>query len=112
MRSILASSFKVLFVLWLISMLFLSAWFSTENIERISPVLLGWKLRTASSGIYLLATLTVGVGFGFLLSFLTTRLSLTRARRAVKRKEKEIKQLQQQLQPSAKRSVITLGADV
>ncbi len=85
---------KILIIVWLISMVFIGAWFAFDNPNKISPILFGTALPNLSLGVYLVGTLIIGILLGASLSFLGAQgrvFRVTRERRAL---SKEVQRLE------------------
>ena len=85
--------FVLLVLLVLLPMLFLGAWFASENDTSITPMVFGYSLPQASSGTYLLLTLFCGLTIGYISGLMASGFKLLSLKRELRKKDQDLKKL-------------------
>lgn len=87
---------KLLILIVLLSGLILGVWFSTENTQPISVLLLGFPMPAVSAGVLLCGVLLLGAVIGFVVSLISgikLRNEKLLLKRRLARCEKELDRL-------------------
>lgn len=87
---------KIVVLLILVCGLVLGVWFSTENTQPLSIVLLGFPMPAVSSGVLICGVLLAGAIVGYLVSLvagLKTRNDNLSLKRKLNRLDKELERL-------------------
>lgn len=87
---------KLLILIVLISGLILGVWFSTENTQPVSVLLLGFPMPEISAGVLIAGVLLMGAIVGYLISLISSiklRNEKIFLKRRLARSEKELDRL-------------------